>query len=116
MASLNKTMLIGRLTADPETRFTSKENPITRFSIAVERPFKKEGVKEVDFFNCIAWGPLAKICGEYLKKGRLVAVDGRIQISKYKDKEGNNRTSTEIVAEGVQMLDFPKKQKETASV
>jgi len=113
MGSMNKAILMGRLTADPETRYTTDEKPVTHFSIAVERP-QKNGEKAVDFFNCTAWEGLAKICGEYLKKGRLVAVEGRIQIRKYKNKEGENRTSTEIVANNVQVLDWLKKAKKEA--
>ncbi len=110
MAGLNKTILTGRLTRDPEIRYTTDEKPVAHFSLAVEK-IKKGGEKEADFFNCVAWGGLAKICGEYLKKGRLVAVEGRLQTRKYKDKEGNSRSLTEIIASNVQMLDWAKKQK-----
>ena len=103
MGSMNKAILMGRLTADPETRYTTDEKPVTHFSIAVERP-QKNGEKAVDFFNCTAWEGLAKICGEYLKKGRLVAVEGRIQIRKYKNKEGENRILQKVGEEALEVI------------
>jgi len=107
--SLNRAILTGRLTADPDVRYTTNEIPVTRFSLAVNRP-SRNGNQEVDFINVVAWRGLAKICGEYLKKGRLVAVEGRIHIGKY-DKDGQKRTFAEIVANNMQMLDskFHKK-------
>ncbi|HTY13415.1 MAG TPA: single-stranded DNA-binding protein [Candidatus Omnitrophota bacterium] len=105
MGALNKTILTGRLTADPEVRYTANEKPVAHFCVAVDRPVKN-GEKSADFLNCIAWGNLAKTCGEYLKKGRLVAVEGRLQIRVYKDKNGENRNWTEIIANSVQMLDW----------
>ncbi len=103
MGGLNRSILAGRLTADPETRYTDKEVAVTSFSLAIN--WKNKNGNGVDFINCVAWGNLAKICGEYLKKGRMVAVEGRLQIKSYKDKKGQNRTSTEVVVENMQMLD-----------
>ncbi len=111
--AVNKIILTGRLTDDPEVRYTASEKPVANFSVAVDRPKRKDGEKETDFFKCIAWGPLAKVCGEYLKKGRLVAVEGRLQSRKYQDKQGLNRTATEIIASNLQMLDWGKKKQET---
>ena len=71
MGHLNRAILTGRLTADPEVRYTTNELPVARFSLAIPRAAKK-GEKEVDFINCVAWRGLSKICGEYLKKGKLV--------------------------------------------
>ncbi len=113
MGALNKTILTGRLTADPEVRYTSNEKPVAHFRIAVARR-AKNGEKSADFLNCIAWGGLAKTCGEYLKKGRLVAVEGRLQIKTYKDKNGENRNWTEIVANSVEMLDWSNVKKDDA--
>lgn len=110
MVSMNKTILMGRLTNDPETRSTTNNKSVTHFSIAVNRP-QKNGEKAVDFFNCIAWNGLAKICSDYLKKGRLVAVEGRLQVRKYQDKNGQNRSFTEVVANNIQMLDWGSKTK-----
>ena len=104
MGNLNRAILTGRLTADPEVRYTTNEKPVARFSLAIPR-YSKNGEGEVDFINCVAWSGLAKICGEYLKKGKLVAVEGRIQVSKWEDKTRNKRTTTEVVANNVQMLE-----------
>jgi single-strand DNA-binding protein len=101
MGNLNRAILTGRLTADPEVRYTADEKPLAKFTIAVNR--QKKG--EADFVNCIAWSGLAKICGEYLKKGKPVALEGRLRLNKYEDKNGNKRTSTEVVVENLQMLD-----------
>jgi len=116
MGALNKTILTGRLTADPEIRYTENEKPVAHFCLAVDKGKTKTGEKKADFFNCVAWDGLAKICGDYLTKGRLVAVEGRLQIRKFQDKNGQNRDWTEIIANSVQMLDFGKKKKEEAAV
>ena len=101
MGSLNRVTLIGNLTADPVIRYTKNEKPVAHFTLAMNR----NGNGEADFVDCISWGGLAKICGEYLKKGRLVAIEGRIQVRKYEGKDGKNRKSTEVVASNMQMLD-----------
>ena len=103
MISLNRTILVGRLAADPEVRYTTNEIPVARFALAVGRP-SKNGDKEVDFINIVAWRGLAKICGEYLKKGKPVAIEGKLQIRKY-EKDGQKRSFTEVVASNMQMLD-----------
>ena len=100
---LNRSILAGRLTADPETRYTDKEVAVTSFSLAIN--WKNRNSEGVDFIKCVAWDKLAKICGEYLKKGRLVAVEGRLNVSSYTDKKGEKRSSTEVVVENMQMLD-----------
>ena len=103
----NKAFLIGNLTRDPELRFTTSGIPVARFAIAVNR-FKKgggtEGEQDVDFINIVAWRRLAEICGEYLKKGRPVAIEGRLQIRTFTGKDGQPRTMSEVVADGMQML------------
>jgi len=103
MMSLNRTILVGRLAADPEVRYTTNEIPVARFALAVGRP-SKNGDKEVDFINIVAWRGLAKICGEYLKKGKPIAVEGKLQVRKY-EKDGQKRYFTEVVASNMQMLD-----------
>lgn len=103
MISLNRTILVGRLAADPEVRYTTNEIPVARFALAVERP-GKNGEKEVDFINIVAWRGLAKVCGEYLKKGKPVAIEGKLTIRKY-EKNGEQRTITEVMADNMQMLD-----------
>jgi len=101
----NKVFLIGNLTRDPELRYTTAGIPVARFSIAVNRVARKgAGESEVDFINIVAWRRLAEICGEFLKKGRPVAVEGRLQIRTYTGKDGQKRTMTEVVADNMQML------------
>jgi len=96
---LNRTILAGRLIADPEVRYTKEETAVCHFKIGVSHSGKTDPV------SCVAWGKLAKICGEYLKKGRMVAVEGRLNVRNYTDKKGQKRSSTEIVIENMQMLD-----------
>ena len=103
MISLNRTILVGRLAADPEVRYTTNEIPVARFALAVERS-GKNGEKEVDFINIVAWRGLAKVCGEYLKKGKPVAIEGKLTIRKY-EKNGEKRSIAEVVADNMQMLD-----------
>ena len=103
MISLNRTILVGRLAADPELRYTTNEIPVARFALAVER-LGMNGEKEVDFINIVAWRGLAKICGEYLKKGKPVAIEGKLMIRKY-EKDGEKRSIAEVVADNMQMLD-----------
>ncbi|OGB87615.1 hypothetical protein A3H38_06510 [candidate division WOR-1 bacterium RIFCSPLOWO2_02_FULL_46_20] len=98
---LNRSILAGRLTADPVVRYTKKELAVTHFCLAINRV----GSDNAEFINCVAWGGLAKVCGEFLKKGRLVAVEGRLQVRGYKDKKGQKKTSTEVVVDNMQMLD-----------
>jgi len=114
MAGLNKTILTGRLAQDPEVRYTKDEKPVAHFSLAVERIPTKNGEKTVDFINCLAWGSLAKTCGEYLKKGRMVAVEGRLQIRKFDGKDGVKKTFSEVVINQLQMLDWAKAKKTEA--
>ncbi len=99
----NKVFLIGNLTKDPELRYTPSGIPVARFTIAVNRPTAKNEKNEVDFINVVAWRRLAEICGEYLKKGRPVSIEGRLQIRTY-EKDGEKRTFAEVVADGMQML------------
>jgi len=101
MGGLNRSILCGRLVADPVVRYTESEVAVTHFRLAVNR----NGSESADFINCVAWGGLAKVCGEYLKKGRLVAVEGRLQIHSYKDKKGQSKSAAEVLIENMQMLD-----------
>ena len=89
---LNRIVLIGRLTRDPELRSTTNGTAVCAFTLAVDRSFKSaEGNKETDFVPVIAWRQLGETCGRYLSKGKLAAVDGRLQLRRYEDKDGNNR-------------------------
>jgi single-strand DNA-binding protein len=106
----NKAFLIGNLTRDPELRYTPSGIPVARFAIAINRIKRKgaaegeEGAGEVDFINIVAWRRLAEICGEYLKKGRPVAIEGRLQIRSYTGRDGQKRTMSEVIADNMQML------------
>jgi single-strand DNA-binding protein len=99
----NKAFLIGNLTRDPELRYTPSGIPVARFAIAINRLAAKGGQNEVDFINIVAWRRLAEICGEFLKKGRPVFIEGRLQIRSY-EKDGVQKTISEVVADGMQML------------
>ena len=116
MPALNRVQLIGRLGRDPETRYTPTGNKLCQFSVAVSRRWKvQEGEPKetTDWFNIEAWGRLGEICGQYLKKGRLVYVEGRLQIERY-DHEGETRFFTKVIARQVQMLDRkPEEEGET---
>ena len=104
---LNKVMLIGNLTRDPELRYIPSGQAVTTFTIAVSRTYNsKSGEKkeEVAFIRIVAWARLAEICNEYLKKGRSVFVEGRIQTRSWDGPDGNKRYSTEVVADNVQFL------------
>ena len=99
---LNHIVLMGRLTADPELKRTPNNVAVTTFTLAVERDFKtQDGSKETDFFSIVAWRNTAEFVSKYFSKGRMAAVEGRLQTRKYQDKDGNNRTVTEVVADNV---------------
>lgn len=106
--SVNNVVLIGRLTRDPEVRTTQTGKQVANFSIAVQRRFKGNDGVDVDFFNVSTWGNSADFVANYLSKGRLVAVEGRLQSRKYTTQEGAQREVVEIVAENVQGLDRPR--------
>ena len=102
----NKVFLIGNLTRDPEVRYTTSGIAVAKFAIAVNRPKGKNSKsedQEVDFINIVAWRRLAEICKEYLKKGKPVALEGRLQMRAY-EKGGEKRTFVEVVADNLQML------------
>ena len=106
---LNRIILIGRLTHDPELRYTSTGRPVANFSLAVDRPYtNQEGERETDFIRIVVWGKLAEVCASNLGKGRLVAAEGRLQISSYEAKDGTKRQAADVVAETVRFLDWPK--------
>lgn len=100
---MNKVILIGNLTKDPELRYTPNGVAVCTFTVAVNRP-KSGGEKETDFLNIVAWQKLADLCASYLKKGRQAAIEGRLQSRSYDNKEGKRVYVTEVVAENVQFL------------
>ncbi len=103
---MNHIVLIGRLTRDPELRYTPNGTAVTNFDLAVDRPTtNQQGEREADFIRIICWQKTAELCANYLKKGRLTAVEGRLQIRSYEDKDGQKRRVAEVVANQVQFLD-----------
>lgn len=103
---LNRVILIGRLTRDPELRYTPSGDAVTQFTLAVDRQFKSQGgEREADFINIVTWRQLAETCANYLRKGRLTAVEGRLQIRNYDNNEGKKVYVTEVVADNVRFLE-----------
>lgn len=106
---LNKIVLIGRLVRDPELRHTPNGTATAGFTLAVDRDFTdRQGQRQADFIDIVTWGKLAEVCAKNLGKGRLVAVDGRLQIRSYEDNQGVRRKAAEVVADNVRFLDWPK--------
>ncbi len=106
---LNRIILIGRLTRDPEMRYTPQGVPVASFSLAVDRPFtNQQGQREADFIDCVAWRKLGETVGNHLTKGRLVAVEGRLQIRSYDAQDGSKRRVAEVVCDNVRFLDKAK--------
>lgn|SRR5690625_3909221 len=103
---LNRVVLVGRLTRDPELRYTPNGVAVANFTLAVNRNFtNKQGEREADFINCVVWQRAAENVANYLKKGSLAGVDGRVQTRSYDNNEGRRIFVTEVVAENVQFLE-----------
>ncbi len=102
----NRVILIGRLTRDPELRYVPSGAPVVSFTLAVDRPFRdQQGNRETDFIDIVAWRKLAEQVSQYVTKGRLVAVEGRLQIRSYETQDGQKRKVAEVVADGIRFLD-----------
>lgn len=113
---MNKVILIGRLTKDPELRYTSNNIAVATFTIAVNREYTNQnGEREADFINIQVWKKQAENCNKYLSKGSKVAIDGRIQTRNYEDQNGNRRYLTEVIADSIQFLDARKNDNQTAA-
>ena len=109
---MNHITLTGRLTRDPELRYTPNGVAVTNFDLAVDRSvLNQAGERETDFIRIIAWQKQAELCANYLKKGRLVAVEGRLQIRSYETQDGQKRRVAEVVANRVEFLDRAKEDK-----
>lgn len=109
---MNNIQIIGTITKDIELKETSSQVKYTRFSIAVNRKFANQnGEYETDFFNVVAWRKTAEFISNYFGKGKRIAISGNLQTSKYTDKDGNERTSTEIVANEVFFIDKKESEK-----
>lgn len=101
---INQVVLIGRLTRDPELRRTNTGTAVANFTLAVNRDFAKDAEQEADFVNCVAWQKTAELVSQYVHKGDMVAIVGRIQTRSYQDNAGNNRTAVEVVVSTVQFM------------
>lgn len=103
---INTVVLVGRLTKDPELKYTQGGIAVTRFTLAVNRPFSnQQGQREADFVNCVTWRKQAENTANYLRKGSLAGIEGRIQTSNFEGKDGNRVFMTEVVADSVQFLE-----------
>lgn len=114
---MNKVILLGRLTKDPEIRYTQSENmlAIARYTLAVDRRFKKEGQPSADFINCVAFGKSAEFAEKYMKKGRLFGVIGKIQTRNYENDKKEKVYVTEVVVEEQYFADSKKDDKKDIS-
>ncbi len=113
---LNRAILMGRLTADPEHKQTTSGISVTSFSIAVDRNFSgRDGNRATDFINIVAWRQTADFICKYFTKGRMIALEGSIQTRNYEDKQGNKRTAVEVVADQVYFADSKSADRPAAS-
>ncbi|TAH51291.1 MAG: single-stranded DNA-binding protein [Chloroflexota bacterium] len=115
---LNKVMIMGNLGRDPEMRYTPSGKPVTSFSVAVSRTYMKpegERAEVTDWFNVVAWGRLAEICSQYLTKGSMVYVEGRLETRSWEGENGQKHYRTEVVANDVNILDRKARQGEDTS-
>ena len=111
---MNKIILIGRMTKDIEIRYTQNQKEVGSFDLAVNRNYKNQnGEYDTDFFKCIAWGNLAKTIQTYTSKGSQIAIEGRVENRTYQANDGTNRYVTEVVVEGVHLIDFKKNETAT---
>src|SRR5699024_3813871 len=103
---MNRVVLVGRLTRDPDLRYTASGVAVANFTVAANRPFRnQQGEQEADFINCVVWRKTAENLANYMKKGSMIGVDGRIQTRSYEDKDGKMVYVTEVVAETIQFLE-----------
>lgn len=107
---LNHIFLMGRLTRDPELRYTQNQTPVASFTLAVDRDFtgKDGGEKQTDFIDCVAWKSTGEFANKYFTKGRMAIVSGRLQLRDWTDKEGNKRRSAEVVVDSMYFGDSKK--------
>ncbi len=105
---LNNVVLIGRLTKNCDLRYTPNGTAVASFTLAVDRPFAKEGQQQVDFIPIVVWNKQAENCANHIGKGRLVAIEGRIQVRTYDGNNGQRKWVTEVIAENVRFLDYAK--------
>ncbi|KFZ26961.1 MAG: Single-stranded DNA-binding protein ssb [Candidatus Izimaplasma bacterium HR2] len=112
---INRVVLVGRLTKDPELRYTSSNIPVSKFTLAVNRTFAgPSGEREADFIQCVVWRKQAENLAKFVRKGSLIGVEGRIQTGSYDDKDGIRKYTTEVIGDSVQFLE-PKSQQQDNS-
>ena len=111
---INKVVLVGRLTKDPELRYTPSGVAVSNFTVACNRPFKTDGKQEADFINCVVWRKPAENLANYMKKGNLIGLDGRIQTRSYEGQDGKRVYVTEVVADSVQFLESKNQGKKSS--
>ena len=111
---MNKVILMGRLTADPDVRYTSDGTAIARYSLAVDRRYKKDGEQSADFISCVVFGKGGEFAEKYLKKGTKIAVEGRIQTGSYTNREGKKVYTTDVVVEAQEFAESKAQSEETA--
>lgn len=110
---VNKVILVGRLCTDPELKYTPSGVAVANFRIAVDRTFSNaQGERETDFIDVVAWRQSAEFVDQYLSKGRLILVEGRLQVRQWQTPDGQRRRSTEVVADQVRALDKPRETRE----
>lgn len=102
---MNKVMLIGRLTRDVEMNYSANSTAVARYTLAINRPYKREGEQEADFLRCVAFGKTAELAERYLAKGMRVAIDGRIQTGSYTNRDGQKVYTTDIIVERQEFLE-----------
>ena len=113
---INKVILVGRITKDPELRKTQSGASVVSFTLACNRRVKQEGQPEADFINCQAWGKTAEVICQYVFKGHLLGLEGRIQTRSYDDKDGKRVYVTEVVCDSVQFLESKKSDQSEAAM
>ncbi len=109
---MNKIVLVGRMTRDPELKVTSGGHTMTRFNVAVDRRYKTEGQPSADFIDVVAWGRLAELIVQYLKKGHRIALNGRLQTGSYNAKDGSKRYVTDVILEEFDFIEGMTNRKE----
>ena len=117
-ANINRVFIAGRLTRDPQIRFLANEKAVADLGVVVNRKFKDgsgEMREEATFIDCEAWGKLAESCGQYLKKGSSVFIEGRLKLDQWEDKDGQKRSKIKVAADNVQFLDRAPRDEQTAS-
>lgn len=111
---INRVVIVGRLTKDPDLRYSPSGVPVTRFTVAVNRAFtNQQGEREADFINCIAWRKQAENLANYMRKGNLVGIDGRIQTGSFEGQDGKRVYTFEVVADSIQFLESKNAQNST---